>query len=62
MTNTIIKENSITFKELEKNIFRKICQTGRNFWQWQDIKAYCIQRKVANDYLTETDQEDFDRF
>lgn len=30
MMNTIIKENSITFKELEKNIFQKICQIGRD--------------------------------
>lgn len=30
MTNIIIKKNSITFKELEKNIFRKICQIGRD--------------------------------
>ena len=30
MMNTIIKESSITFKELEKNIFQKICQIGRD--------------------------------
>lgn len=31
MMNTIIKENGITFKELEKNIFQWICELGRNY-------------------------------
>lgn len=31
MMNTIIKENGITFKELEKNIFQWICEMGRNY-------------------------------
>ncbi len=31
MMDTIIKENGITFKELEKNIFQWICETGRNY-------------------------------
>ena len=31
MMDTIIKENSITFKDLEKNIFRWICQIGQEF-------------------------------
>lgn len=31
--DTIIKENGITFKELEKNIFQWICEIGRNYTQ-----------------------------
>lgn len=31
MMNTMIKENGVTFKELEKNIFKWICQIGRDF-------------------------------
>ena len=31
MMTTMIKENGITFKELEKNIFAWICETGRLF-------------------------------
>ena len=29
--NTMIKENGVTFKELEKNIFKWICQIGQDF-------------------------------
>ena len=29
MMDTIIKENKITFKELEQNIFRNICKIGQ---------------------------------
>ena len=31
MMDTMIKENGVTFKELEKNIFAWICQIGQNF-------------------------------
>lgn len=31
MMNSMIKENGVTFKELEKNIFAWICQIGREF-------------------------------
>lgn len=27
--NTIIKENGLTFKDLEKNIFRAVCEAGQ---------------------------------
>lgn len=29
--DTMIKENGVTFKDLEKNIFRWICQIGQEF-------------------------------
>lgn len=29
--DSIIKENGVTFKELEKNIFQMICEMGRNY-------------------------------
>lgn len=31
MMDTIIKENGITFKELEKNIFQWVCEMGRTY-------------------------------
>lgn len=31
MINNIIKEKGLTFKELEKNIFKSICEAGRRF-------------------------------
>lgn len=31
MMNSMIKENGVTFKELEKNIFAWVCQIGREF-------------------------------
>ena len=31
MMDTMIKENGVTFKELEKNIFKWICQIGQDF-------------------------------
>lgn len=30
MMNTMIKENRITFKKLERNIFRAICAAGQS--------------------------------
>ncbi|WP_302955776.1 hypothetical protein [[Clostridium] scindens] len=35
MMNSMIKENGVTFKELEKNIFAWVCQIGR---EWCGIK------------------------
>ena len=31
MMNSMIKENGVTFKELEKNIYAWVCQIGREF-------------------------------
>ena len=31
MMNSMIKENGVTFKQLEKNIFKWICEIGQNF-------------------------------
>ena len=31
MMNSMIKENGVTFKELEQNIYAWICQIGREF-------------------------------
>ena len=31
MRNSMIKENGVTFKELEQNIYAWICQIGREF-------------------------------
>ena len=31
MMNSMIKENGVTFKELEKNIFKWVCEIGQNF-------------------------------
>lgn len=31
MMKTMITENSVTFKELEKNIYAWVCQLGREF-------------------------------
>ena len=31
MMNSMIKENGVTFKQLEKNIFAWICQSGQEF-------------------------------
>ena len=31
MMTTMIKENGITFKELEKNIFKNICRLGQDY-------------------------------
>ena len=31
MMNSMIKENGVTFKELEKNIFSWVCQIGQPF-------------------------------
>lgn len=33
MMNSMIKENGVTFKELEKNIYAWVCQIGRQFTQ-----------------------------
>ena len=29
--NSMIKENGVTFKQLEKNIYAWVCQIGREF-------------------------------
>ncbi len=31
MMSSMIKENGVTFKQLEKNIFKWICEIGQNF-------------------------------
>ena len=31
MMNSMIKENGVTFKQLEKNIYAWVCQIGREF-------------------------------
>lgn len=39
MMNSMIKENGVTFKELEKNIYAWVCQIGREF-----TKEFLVQK------------------
>lgn len=58
--NTIIKENAITFKELEQKIFKDICKIGqeciREFLEWYDqmLMKNCDRSK----YRTKDIEED----
>ncbi len=42
--DTMIKENGVTFKELEKNIFQMICEMGQNFTKELLEKYDCYLR------------------
>lgn len=39
MMDTMIKENGLTFKELEQNIFKSICEAGQKYTT-QLLEAY----------------------
>ena len=53
MMDTIIKENKITFKELEQNIFRNICKIGqkctREFLEEYDKRSRSEERRVGKE-------------
>ena len=37
MMNSMIKENGVTFKQLEKNIYAWVCQSGRPPHRWRAV-------------------------